>query len=280
MPLRFRHPDLVALHVRPEAERPPASTSAPELSVRVLGHLQLAVGDERREGEWLVQRPGQLLKYLICTRPRPVGAEEISGALWPDGGPSAIANVRYFVHRLREHLEPRHPRGASDSLVQTALGGYRLDPQRLRVDADLFEGRVIRGLALLRQGEPAPAEAELVQALEMYRGDFLAEERYAEWAFEESGYLHGLAGQALRAVGEMNLEAGRLDAAGASFSRLAGMEPFDADIHERLIEVELRRGHRSDAVRRYTALRARMLKAFGQEPEFDLHQVAARVKAN
>ena len=277
IPLRFRHPDLIALHVRLAAEPSAPATTPPDLDVRVLGRLRVSVGGELRDGEWLVQRPGQLLKYLICMRPRPVGPEQIAGALWPDRGPSAVANVRYFVHRLREHLEPHRPKGANGSLVQTRSHRYRLDPQRLRVDADRFETRVIRGLALLRRGEAAAAEAKLVQALEMYRGDFLAEDRYAEWAFEECGYLHDLAGQALRSVGEMNLEAGRLDAASRFFSRLAGLEPFDADIHERLIEVDLRRGHRTEAVRRYTALRARMYRAFGQEPGFDLQQVAARM---
>ena len=110
-----------------------------------------------------------------------------------------------------------------------------------------------------------------------YRGDFLAEDRYADWAFVEGGHLHELAVQALRSLGELSLKAGRVDAAGRFLSRLAEMEPFDPDVHERLIEVELHRGRRTDAVRRYTALRARMLRAFGQEPDFDLRQVVGRV---
>src|SRR5437588_5538670 len=282
MPLRFRHPDLVALHVRHAVEastpsKPAPDRSAPDLHVRVMGHLQVMVRGEPRDGEWLVQRPGQLLRYLICTRPRFVSAEEITAALWPDRGPSSIANVRYFVHQLRERLEPGHPKGAAGSLVQTRSPGYRLDPERLQVDADRFESRVARGLDLLRQGRTALAKAKLVQALEIYRGDFLAEDRYADWAFVEGGHLHELAVQALRSLGELSLKAGRVDAAGRFLSRSAEMEPFDPDVHERLIEVELHRGRRTDAVRRYTALRARMLRAFGQEPDFDLRQVAGRV---
>ena len=285
MPLRFRHPDLVALHVRHTVE--PSTTSMPapgrpdpDLHVQVMGHLRVMVRGEALDGEWLVQRPGQLLRYLISTRPRFVSAEEIAGALGPDRAPSFIANVRYFVHQLREHLEPGHPRGAAGSLVQTGAPGYRLDPERLHVDADRFESQVVRGLGLLRQGQTDVAEAELAQALEIYRGDFLAEDRYADWALAEGGYLHRLAVQALRSLGEHSLEAGRFDAAGRLYSRLAEMEPFDPDIHERLIEVELHRGHRTDAVRRYTALRARMLRAFGQEPDFDLRQVAGRIAAS
>ena len=44
--------------------------AAQDLHVQVMGHLRVMVRGEARDGEWLVQRPGQLLRYLICTRPR------------------------------------------------------------------------------------------------------------------------------------------------------------------------------------------------------------------
>jgi hypothetical protein len=42
-----------------------------------------------------------------------------------------------------------------------------------------------------------------------------------------------------------------------------------------LIEVCLRRGRRTEALRHYHALRARLYRAFGEQPDFELTSVAA-----
>ena len=42
-----------------------------------------------------------------------------------------------------------------------------------------------------------------------------------------------------------------------------------------LIEVCLRRGRRTEALRHYHALRARLHRAFGEQPDFDLTSLAA-----
>jgi DNA-binding SARP family transcriptional activator len=51
------------------------------------------------------------------------------------------------------------------------------------------------------------------------------------------------------------------------------MEPLDSDVQRTLIEVCLRRGRRSEAIRRYGVLRQRMLRSFGQEPDFELSEI-------
>ena len=51
------------------------------------------------------------------------------------------------------------------------------------------------------------------------------------------------------------------------------MEPFDTDVQKLFIEVCLRRGKRSEAFRRYSFFKKRMLDAFGQEPDFELAEM-------
>ena len=52
------------------------------------------------------------------------------------------------------------------------------------------------------------------------------------------------------------------------------MEPFDTDVQRLVIELCLKTGRRSEAFRRYAALRKRMVSNFGHEPEFDLAALA------
>jgi len=52
------------------------------------------------------------------------------------------------------------------------------------------------------------------------------------------------------------------------------MQPFDMDVQRQAVEMLLRAGRRSDAVRHYEALRKRMLDVFEEEPSFTLPEVA------
>lgn len=130
-----------------------------------------------RGGDWLQQRPGELFKFLLCARGPPATTETIAGALWPDRGPSAIANVRYFVHRVREYLERRGGPSDAQSLIIRRGGGYVLDPDRLVIDVDVFEKTILTALAAVEadMGDP---DDQLGQALALYRDDFLCDLPY------------------------------------------------------------------------------------------------------
>src|SRR6185436_15206302 len=105
--------------------------------------------------------------------------------------------------------------------------------------------------------------------------DFLADEPYAEWAIAERDRLRAVAANGLRALAELRLARDDVDGAVIDLERLAELEPYDVDVHRRLIGLALRRGRRTEAVRRYNALRRRMLTTFGEELEFSLSDVAA-----
>jgi DNA-binding SARP family transcriptional activator len=247
---------------------------APALHILTLGRFRVESEEGPLGGEWLEQRTGELLKYLVCERRRAVANDRIADALWPEAGPNeARSRARYYVHLLRERLEPNRPKRSLSQFVVAGRGGYRLNIENVRIDADEFEHEVRAGLlALLQQGAPA-AVPHLESAVRLYRDDFLAENPYAEWTLNERDRLRDLAVEALRALVYAQLGADQLDAAATNARRLAEMEPFDSDVQRTLIYICLKRGRRSEAVRRYAALRQRMLRSFGEEPDFALSEV-------
>jgi DNA-binding SARP family transcriptional activator len=241
--------------------------------VAALGRLSVSVGGTSRDGDWLQQRPGQVFRYLLASRSGAQRSEAIASALWPERGPAAVANVRYCIFKLREHLAERRDPG--DSLVVRDAAGYRIDLRRVALDVDDFQSRFTAGIAAHRRGEAAAAETVLSEALSLYRGEFLADDPYADWAFSEREYLRSLAGKGLAALAQIALSSGRLVAAAERLQRLAELEPFDSHVHQMLIEVCLRRGRRTEAFRHYHALRARLHRAFGEQPDFELTSLAA-----
>jgi DNA-binding SARP family transcriptional activator len=239
--------------------------------IRTLGEtvVETSLGEIR--GGWLDQRPGLLLKFLVVHRYTPVHADTIAEGLWPQGRADTTNTVRHLVHVLREKLEPRRARYERSEFVIARNGGYSLNPERVSVDADDFERKTRDGLVALAANEREVALDRLRSALELYRGDFLPDAPFDDWAIEERERLRDLAGKPLRELSELTDDA---DAAATYLERLAGMEPLDVDIHRDLIAAWLRQGRRGRALRHYRVLQSRLMRELGERVTFDLGELA------
>ena len=253
----------------------PHWTRGPELRISALGRTRVESAEGSLGGQWLDNRAGQVLKLLVAERRRVVYADEMVETLLPDAGVRSAQGVRYYIHQLRELLEPERTGRGQSSFIARDQGGYLLDRERVAIDVDEFEREASTGLTAADAGDEERACRHLERAAQLYGGDFLADEPYAEWAIAERDRLRTVAANALRVLAELRLGGGDFVGAVTVLERLADLEPYDVDVHRRLIALSLRRGRRSEAVRRYNALRRRMLTTFGEELEFSLSDVAA-----
>jgi DNA-binding SARP family transcriptional activator len=269
-------PGLVLLHLRAGDARDrrrrsdPHWLTGPTLRVTALGRTRVDSGEGSIGGPWLAQRPGAVLKYLVCHRGRVVHAEDLAEALWPDSGRHGLNNVRHFVHALRQQLEPRRRRGEPSSFIATVGGGYALDPRRVVIDADAFERAVRDGLSAAAAGEQEVAAERLEHAVSVYGGDLFDDEPYAEWAFAERDRLRALASEALRELAGLSVARNDLARASLALDRLAELEPLDPEVHQTLLAVCLAQGRRTQAARRYSIYKARMARELGEGPGFSL----------
>jgi DNA-binding SARP family transcriptional activator len=275
--------DRVAIQVRPadphdrRRRTDPHWVARPHLYLEVLGRTQVHSGETPLGGRWLAQRPGQLLKFMIASRERAVHTEEIAHALWPEAGYAAQTNVRHHMHALRRRIEPRRPNRAPSQFITTRGGGYQLDSARVTIDAESFVALAEAGLDAVAADQHELARRPLTDAARLYRGDFLADEPYAEWALEERDRLRELAARVLHVLADLDRGIGDLEAAYGHLRRLAELEPLDAHVQRELLEVCLRGGRRTEAARRYQALRMRTMRELGQEPGFSLADLAEEV---
>lgn len=259
------------------ASLPPAvlrsgATSVPSrVRIRTLGPTLVLRDGIDIGGTWLEQRAGEVLEILVCRRGRVVSADELIEALWPGGGPGALASLRFAVHALRDRLDGAgRPKRGLGSLVVSHRNGYRLDGDRVEVDADRFASDVERGLIALRHGRDAVAHVQLAGAISCYGGDFLADAPYAEWAFGERERLRGVAAEALSTLARLAELRGDLAAAARALGQLAELEPYDEAIHRDLVRLCLVRGRRSEAMRRYDVVAARLRRDLQHEPDFSI----------
>jgi DNA-binding SARP family transcriptional activator len=243
----------------------------PRLRIFTLGRTEVLTPEGPLSGEWVDQRAGQVLKYLVCERHRVVPADEIAESVCSHAQCTTVSTVRYFIHALRTKLEPGRPKHDRGSVVLARHGGYTLNTSDVWIDADEFEAQVNCGLAALGHGERAAAKEHFETGLSLYQGDFLADEPYAEWTLAERERLHALAEKPLRGLGELHGD--DPDAAAGYLERLAQMEPLDGAVQRELLTLWLRQGRLSRATRHYRAFRQRLLREFGEYPAFSLSEL-------
>ena len=147
----------------------------------------------------------------------------------------------------------------------------------MAVDVDEFEDLVSVGLG--NSAESAEGQVSAVdcleQAMNLYEGDLISDEPFAEWVFAEREAMRSLAWKALSRLVEHHLKHGDLPAATTQLERVAELRPLDDDVQRRLIGLFLQQGRHSDASRRFATFRQRMLDQFGQEPGFSLTELAS-----
>jgi DNA-binding SARP family transcriptional activator len=268
-----REEDRVVLQLRPgvagdrRQRTTPHWMAGPTLRISCLGRTVVSSTEGQIAGAWLDQRTGQLLKYLVAERSRAVAVDEIGESIWPGADYAVGSNVRYYVHALRRKLEPLRGLREPSAFILAGSGSYRLRLEHVRVDADEFEAHVSGGLAAVKT-DRLLAAAEIERGLALYQGDFLADLPYAEWAMPERHRLHDLACVGLGSLADLRLEQGALENAARCMERLAILQPYDEDVHRRLMELEIMQGRRSEAVRRYATLRSRIRRTFGHDPSF------------
>jgi DNA-binding SARP family transcriptional activator len=258
----------VVFEIRPDRQ---GSLSRERLRIFSLGRFRVEGAGGPLSGDWLEQRPGQLLRFLVCERRRVAPVDLIGEAIWPHSGAAASNTVRHFIHGLRSMLEPGRPKGA-DSFVVCRSGGYTLHAERIWIDADEFENAARGGMAAFARGSHAVAREHLERAVALYEGDFLSEQPYADWAHAERERLRAVAYNALRTLAELSID--HSTQAAIYLERLAEMEPFDNDVHRQLITTWLNVGRKSRAARHYHSFRVRLLREFGEPPDFELLELA------
>jgi DNA-binding SARP family transcriptional activator len=268
----------VVLQVRPgvagdrRRRTEPHWMGGPQLRVFTLGRSRVESGEGPLSGEWLGHKPGAVLKYLVTHRERVIPTDELIEVFWPDAGRKGVTNVRQAVHTLRDRLEPGRAKHGGSAFVASRSGGYELERGAIWIDADDFEACVREGL---RMDDSETAEAALSRAVGLYRGDFLAEEAYAEWSFGERDRMRELAGQALRGLADIKVASADLEGASEQLHRLGELEPFDIEVHRDLLRLLVRRGRHPEAARRHELMRRRYRKTFGEDPPLELAEITA-----
>lgn len=256
------------------AARPTDDRSAEaQLHVRLLGEFAVSfAGNSVAPAAWTRRGARQLVKLLAVQPRQRLHREEIIDALWPDHDPTVAAgSLRALLHLARRAIATVAP---ADLAILAREGDEVAlqSPGLAWIDARAFEAAAAAGL---RDADPAV----LQQALDLYTGDPLPEDRYEDWTavWRESLRERFLAVH----VGLADALSGRAEHARAAevLERALQLDPVDEDVAARLMRQYVATSQRQRALRVYRRLREALASELDAPPDPATERLYAEILA-
>lgn len=232
----------------------PQAKEAPALEIHTLGGLRVRRGGELLPAKAFGRRQAlTLFKLLLAHRGQTLTRDELCERLWPGEEPEATqARLHVLVHDLRQTLEPDP---ANPRVILREGEGYRFAPQiPCFLDVERLE-------ELLHQGDSLDGLAALEtyrQALALYKGDFLADEPYADWAELERSYLRERAVGALFRMAGIAERMNRPREAQEAYRFVLTLDPWREEAYRALMQGLVESGRKREAKSLFSQYQTRM----------------------
>jgi predicted ATPase/DNA-binding SARP family transcriptional activator len=209
---------------------------------------------------------------------RVVSIDGLIEGLWRDSPPDgAAATVQVYVSQLRKALEPdRKPREPYNILATKSPGYFlRLDADQLDVYG--FELLNDAGTAALYAGDAQAAANSFRQALDMWRGEALADFASEPWALAEASRLNEMRLHALEQRIEAELALGRHAQLIAELESLVAEHPLRERLCGQLMLALYRSSRQAEASDIFQRTRERLVGDLGMEPGPELQKLLRQV---
>ena len=249
-----------------------------DLEVRMLGGFsvrmkeqEISDSDNRSRKVWL------LLAYMIYCRNRSIPPEELVSLLWSEeeGSSNPLNALKTMLHRVRATLNQLDS-GAGHDLIVRRGGSYAWnDSVPFFFDVDEFE-------RLCKAGASGDEEEKLeryLQALALYRGDFLSKLSSEPWVVPIAAYFHNLYVQTVQETLPLLESRDRLTDAVALCRHAVEVEPYNETLYQHLMRDLLDLGRQREAINVFEEMSQLLLDNFGLMPSEELralHREAVR----
>jgi branched-chain amino acid transport system substrate-binding protein len=215
-----------------------------------------------------------LLALLLLRAGSVVPSDRLIEELWGDDRPhDAASAVHQHVARLRRVLEPHE-------VLETRWPGYVLAIAQEQLDLFRFERLGAEGRRLLDDGRGEEAARVLQSALELWRGEPLADltgERFLTGALP---HLEEARLEVLEARIDADLAAGRDRELVGELRELILAAPFRERFRAQLMTALYRSGRQADALEAYADARRELVDGLGLEPGPELQLLQTAILAH
>ncbi len=215
-----------------------------------------------------------LLALLLLRAGSVVPSDRLIEDLWGDDRPhDAASAVHQHVARLRKLLEPH-------GVLETRWPGYVLVIAPEQLDLFRFERLGAEGRALLEEGRAEEAARILRSALDLWRGEPLADLTGERFLTEDLPRLEEGRLEVLEARIDADLASGRDRELVGELRELVRAAPFRERFRAQLMTALYRAGRQADALDVYADARRELVGGLGLEPGPELQRLQKAILAH
>lgn len=242
-----------------------------KLEITTLGKFEV-----KRAGQLISQdssyRVWELFKYIITNRNTGIVPELALENLWPDQEYSDPRGaVRALIFRLRKSLG-QCPTEAQDYIF-FSQGCYHWNKSvDYWLDAEEFENKAQQAIAV-KQTDPKLAEDLLLQAIELYGGEYLPESYYSQWTIPVRNFYHTLYLQVVLELRELLASRGDSSKMVTICEQALRNHPYEEDIHRYYLKALINEGRIKQARNHYTYTANKFFQDLGIKPSADLQKI-------
>lgn len=252
--------------LRPREVVHEAAPTDGRLRVLTLGRFGLnANGRDLPVNRWYRRHAITLLKILVTRRREALHREHLIACLWPDAderrGRERLKVTTYF---LRKQLRAVGIDGGD--IVRIAGSAYALNSEPIWLDCEWFEKLYDEGRRQAKRGKQKESLASFEKAAQLYRGDYLPGDIYAEWCAEERERLRESYFDVLGHIIDDHLGHGNYEEATIVCRRGLVHEPCRERFHRALMICLARLGQHDRLTAHYHRCRQVLKAELGVEP--------------
>ncbi len=245
------------------------ASRSPRLRIRSFGQLQIW-RDDHAIGVWERPQAETIVKLLLIRRARggrAVAADELITRLWPDADEeSGRKKLLPLISNARRTLEPDIEPRDSNFVLRSANGYYFNIGDTVTWDLLGFRQYLRLGSQLAREERWEEAVTELEKGRALYRGDFLAEDRYVDWAIDIRREITGDYCNLLVQLADAYAALGRYAQAVEVCEAALAKDPLLERVYRRLMHFHYCNGEKGKALKVYRDCIKLFEELFGESP--------------
>jgi DNA-binding SARP family transcriptional activator len=251
-------------------EQPNRDYAAEVIQITMLSGFAVEMGENRITD--MTSRTHQLwhlIEYLITFRGKTVTQEELIDVLWPEGEIDNPANaLKNLIYRVRTALQAQGFAYAKDMIAYNRGGYCWNNSLPCVVDCEEFER-----MHKLASAPGLPEEVRMrryLDAVEIYKGDFLPGARFESWVVPIASRYHAMYFECVYQLLEIMAGRGEYAAMEEICDRALLIDQFEEPVHRYLLIALIRQGKQAAAMAHYSATTDLLFRELGVAPSSEM----------
>lgn len=220
------------------------------LKINMLGEFSMSYeGKMINEQSRRSRKMWALMQYMVTYHEREISQNELIELLWPKGDiENPVGALKTQLYRLRTVLDTLGIPG--DNIIVNSMGTYAFNNKLdYEIDFNVFEDTYKRGVEALSDKEKLNC---FLQALELYKGDFLHKSSNEQWVTPLNAYYHSIFLRIVHESTEILFSFNQFKDVITICRKAIIIDQFDEAIHIMLIKALLEQGDKQAAKTHYT----------------------------